>query len=115
LISTPEGSGKDNEEDKSSIGFVDARVDHSYEAFGVTVEGNMLLLWDGANDQEAGGGVYMSRSEDDEDALIAILDPEERTKRRTVVSDSASTPTTSQLFALVCLRVLDAILSRAWA
>ena len=31
------------------MGFVGARVDHSYD--GVTAEGKVLLLWDGRNDQ----------------------------------------------------------------
>ena len=38
------------------MGFVVARVDHSYdvcETFDVAAEGKVLLLWDGTNDQEA--------------------------------------------------------------
>lgn len=38
------------------MGFVGARVDHSYdvcETFDAAVEGKVLLLCDGANDQEA--------------------------------------------------------------
>lgn len=55
LISTPEGSVKDKEEDRSNMGFVGARVDHSYDACALDVmpEGKLLLLWDGTNDQEA--------------------------------------------------------------
>ena len=37
------------------MGFVGARVDHSYDVCGtldVTAEGKVLLLWDGTNDQE---------------------------------------------------------------
>ena len=68
---------KDKEEDRSNIGFVGARVDHSYdvgEAFDVTAEGKALSPWGGTNDQEAFEGAYVSRSDDD-GALIMAPDP----------------------------------------
>ena len=77
LTSTPEGSVKDKEEVRSNTGFVGTRVDHSYdvcETLDVTADDETLLLWDGTNDQGALEGAYVSRREDDEDALIAILD-----------------------------------------
>lgn len=47
LISAPEGSVRDKEEDRSNMGFVGARVDHSYDVcgtFDATAEGKVLLL-----------------------------------------------------------------------
>lgn len=89
----PEGSVKDKEEDRSNIGFVGARVDHSYdvcETLDVTADGKVLLLWDGTNDQGTWEGVYISRREDDEDALIVLLDPEGRAEWSVGVSGSTS-------------------------
>jgi len=47
LISTPDGSVRDKEEDRSKMGFVGGRVDHSYDVcgtFDATAEVKVLLL-----------------------------------------------------------------------
>ena len=113
LLSTPEGSVKDKEEDRSNTGFVGVRVDHSYdvcEAFDETAEGKVLLLWDGTNDQDVCGGAYASLSDDDEDALIVSLGSQGQNGGIVTVSDWTSDQL-SQLFTLVYLQAPEAILS----